>query len=418
MGSQPPFGSLDVPFDGAQVSGAVAVGGWALDDLEVARVLIYRDAQSTEPPGIVFLGTAVFVPGARPDVQRAYPTAPLNHRAGFGFMILTNMLPNQGTGGFRIHAVAQDVEGRETLLGSRMLFGLNTSATEPFGTIDTPAQGETIAGANYLNWGWALTPQPGMIPTDGSTIQVIVDGAPLGNVTYNLFRPDVSGAFPGLANTAGPVGYRAIDTTGLAEGLHTVSWVVTDTRPATSGVGSRYFTVANSADAQPPGQGSVSSGSPASSERLPVGEPPAAMTQEAAAVPIGVPAAPHSHRRAASIDVSPLSDAEVTVERDAGVKRRLRAGSDGARELTVAPTERLELGLKATSRGCEGTWAGYLVKGGELSDLPVGASLDRSGTFYWQPGPGFAGQFPLLFVRTDCHGNVERLPLRVTIRHR
>ncbi len=87
-------------------------------------------------------------------------------------------------------------------------------------------------GQNYLNWGWALTPQPAIIPTDGSTIQVIVDGAPVGNPTYNLFRPDVAGAFPGLANTNGPVGYRAIDTTGLAEGLHTISWTVTDTRPA------------------------------------------------------------------------------------------------------------------------------------------------------------------------------------------
>jgi hypothetical protein len=419
VGSQPPFGWLDVPADGAQVSGAVAVGGWALDDLEVARVLIYRDAHSTEPPGIVFLGTAVFVPGARPDVQQAYPTTPLNHRAGFGFMILTNMLPNQGTGGFRIHAVAQDVEGRETLLGSRTIFGLNSLATQPFGTIDTPAQGETIAGANYLNWGWALTPQPGMIPTDGSTIQVIVDGAPVGNVTYNLFRPDVSGAFPGLANTAGPVGYHAIDTTALAEGLHTVSWVVTDTRPATSGIGSRYFTVANSADAQPPsGQGSVSSGSPASSKGPAAEGPPAAVTQAAAARPIGVPAAPLSQRRVASIGMSPLSDADVTVQRDAGVERRLRAGRDGARELTIAPTERLELALHTASKACEGTWAGYLVKAGALTDLPVGASLDPAGTFYWQPGPGFAGQFPLLFVRTDCQGNVERLPLHVTIQPR
>ena len=41
-------------------------------------------------------------------------------------------------------------------------------------------------------------------------------------------------------------------------------------------------------------------------------------------------------------------------------------------------------------------------QGEVLSDLPVGASLDPSGTFYWQPGPGFAGRFPLLFVRTDC----------------
>ena len=118
--SQPPFGSLDAPGDGAQVSGAVAIGGWALDDLGVARVLVYREAESPEVPGLVFLGTAVFVPGARPDVARVYPTAPFNDRAGFGFMILTNMLPNQGNGGVRIHVVAQDVEGRETLLGSRI----------------------------------------------------------------------------------------------------------------------------------------------------------------------------------------------------------------------------------------------------------------------------------------------------------
>ena len=139
--------------------------------------------------------------------------------------------------------------------------GVNASATQPFGTIDAPAQGETIAGQNYLNWGWALTPQPAMIPTDGSSIQVIVDGAPVGNPTYNLFRPDVL-HLSGLANTSGPVGYRALDTTALAEGLHTVSWTVTDSLGATSGLGSRYFTVANAADAQPPpGQGSVASAS-------------------------------------------------------------------------------------------------------------------------------------------------------------
>jgi hypothetical protein len=411
VGSQPPFGSLDVPGDGSQVSGAVAVGGWALDDLEVARVLVYREAESPETPGLVFLGTAVFVPGARPDVARAYQTAPLNDRAGFGFMILTNMLPNQGNGGVRIHVVAQDVEGRETLLGSRSIYGRNASATQPFGTIDRPAQGETIGGQSYLNWGWALTPQEAMIPIDGSTIQVIVDGASVGNVTYNLFRPDVSGAFPGLANSAGPIGYRAIDTTALAEGLHTISWLVTDSRGATSGLGSRYFTVANAADAQPPaGQSSATATERASVEDV--------VSHEAAATPVGVPAAPLRRRQAASLDTAPLSDADVTVQRDAGARRWLRASDAGERELTIAPTERLELALHTASKGCDGTWAGYLVKAGTLTDLPVGASLDPAGTFYWQPGPGFAGQFPLLFVRTDCQGHVERLPLYVTIQTR
>src|SRR4029453_10150844 len=117
----------------------------------------------------------------------------------------------------------------------------------PFGTIDTPGQGDTIAGSAYLNWGWALTPQPAMIPFDGSTIGVIVDGAPVGTLTYNLFRQDVSGLFPGLANSNGPVGYRLMDTTGLTEGLHPISWGVTEDPGGTSGVGSRFFAVANSA---------------------------------------------------------------------------------------------------------------------------------------------------------------------------
>ena len=417
VGSLPPFGSLDLPGDGWQVSGAVAIGGWALDDLEVARVLIYRDSESPEPPGIVFLGTAVFVPGARPDVEQVYPTAPLNDRAGFGFMILTNALPNQGTGGFRIHVFAQDVEGHETLLGSRTLFGLNASATEPFGTIDTPRQGETIAGQSYLNWGWALTPQPGLIPTDGSTIQVIIDGAPVGNVNYNLFRPDVAAAFPGLANTGGPVGYRAIDTTALAEGLHTVSWTVSNTLGMTSGLGSRFFTVANSADAQPQGQASLSTGAMESRARMAAEASLTAATKEAPATPIGVPAAPHSRRRAASVDSSPLSDVDVTVARDIGARRPLRAGRDGVRALTLASMERLELALTVPQKGCEGTWAGYLVKAGELTDLPVGASLDPSGTFYWLPGPGFAGRFSFLFVRTGCDGKEERLPVTITIKN-
>ena len=388
VGSMPPFGSLDLPLDRAQVSGAAVVGGWALDDLEVARVLIYRNAFAGEPAGLVFLGTPVFVPGARPDVERAYPTTPRNDRAGFGFMILTNMLPNQGNGEFRIHAIAQDVEGRETVLGSRTIFGLNASATQPFGTIDTPAQGETIAGQNYLNWGWALTPQPAMIPTDGSTIQVIVDGAPVGNPIYNLFRPDVSGLFPGLANTSGPVGYRALDTTALAEGLHTVSWTVTDTLGGRSGLGSRYFTVANAADAQPPpGQGSVASASGESNAREVV-EPAAA---EAAATPVGVPSAPHNRRRAASLEPLSLSDADVTIQRQIGRRQSLRAGDNQPRELTIAPLERIELALDAPSKQCVGTWSGYLVRGEVLSDLPVGASLDPSGTVLLAARPGLRG---------------------------
>ncbi len=58
------------------------------------------------------------------------------------------------------------------------------------------------------------------------------------------------------------------------------------------------------------------------------------------------------------------------------------------------------------------------MKNGVLSDLPVGASLDAVGTFYWQTGPGFAGRFPLLFVRTDCRGEKQGVSIVVTIQSR
>jgi len=369
-------------------------------------VRIYRDNVAGEPAGLIFLGTAVFIPGARPDVQQAASGVPHNDRAGFGFMILTNQLPNQGNGNFRIHAIAEDAEGHSTLLGSRTIVVNNATAQVPFGTIDTPAQGGTVAGTNYINFGWALTPRPAMIPTDGSTIQVIVDGAPVGNPAYNFFRSDVSSAFPGLANSDGPVGYRALDTTALAEGLHTISWSVADSRPATTGIGSRYFTVANSADAQSSTSGGVKTPDTTATETTDV------------ATPLSAAAAPDAGRSAQSLAVSADATAatsDVAVQRGDGPKRRLRINDDGTGALTLAPTERIAVTLGDADDICPATWAGYLVKDGVLTDLPVGASLDPAGTFYWQTGPGFAGQFPLMFVRTNCRGEKQQVPVKVTI---
>src|SRR6185503_7214011 len=76
--SAAPQGSFDTPVDGSTgVTGSVAVTGWAVDDVEVARVRILRDPVAGEPAGaLVFLGDAVLVDGARPDIQAGFPTAP------------------------------------------------------------------------------------------------------------------------------------------------------------------------------------------------------------------------------------------------------------------------------------------------------------------------------------------------------
>ncbi|HEY6390751.1 MAG TPA: hypothetical protein VIX89_05715 [Bryobacteraceae bacterium] len=47
---------------------------------------------------------------------------------------------------------------------------------------------------------------------------------------------------------------------------------------------------------------------------------------------------------------------------------------------------------------------------GEPHALPIGSTL-RGGVFYWQPGPGFLGEYKLQFERPDG----TRIPVRVNI---
>ena len=143
-----------------------------------------------------------------------------------------------------LHAFARDVDGHSTLLGSRVITATNASAQLPFGTIDTPLQGETVSGT-IVNFGWALTSVPNTIPTDGSTIGVYVDGIFVGRPVYNNFRSDIAALFPGLNNTNGAVGYFMLDTTLLTNGVHTIAWGVVDDVGNAQGIGSRYFTVSN-----------------------------------------------------------------------------------------------------------------------------------------------------------------------------
>jgi hypothetical protein len=238
-----PRGAVDSPEDNAVVAGEVPVTGWAIDDVGLAAVRIYRNPTAGET-GPIFIGDATFVPSARPDVEAAFPGQPLNERAGWGYMLLTNMLPGGGNGTFTLTVTAIDLEGHEVTIGQRRIVCQNNLALLPFGTIDTPRQGETVSGT-FVNFGWALTGQPRSIPVDGSTIDVYIDGVFVGHPTYGFARSDIQGLFPGYANTDTAVGFYVIDTTQLNNGLHSIFWVVRDNSGAAQGIGSRFFTVAN-----------------------------------------------------------------------------------------------------------------------------------------------------------------------------
>jgi hypothetical protein len=249
----PAFGSMDTPMNNTlNAAGAVGVTGWALSSVGIGTVGVWRDPVNGETPaanGLVFLANATQIVGARPDVAAAYPNYPDNNW-GWGVQVLTNELPGTnnlplGNGTYTFHALAVDNDGYSTDVGAATISVNNTASALPFGTIDTPTQGGMASGTAFVNFGWAVTPLPSSIPTDGSTIGVYIDNVLVGHPVYNNYRMDIATLFPGLANSAGAVGYYLIDTTQFTNGLHTISWTVTDSAGHASGLGSRFFNIQN-----------------------------------------------------------------------------------------------------------------------------------------------------------------------------
>jgi hypothetical protein len=139
--------------DNATVSGSIAITGWALDDGGLENVKIYLVQGKTQ----TYIGDAIFVEGARPDVAAAYPEYPSHTKAGWGYMMLTNFLPGGGNGTFVLSVVATDLADKTTELGKKTIIADNAHAVKPFGTIDTPTQGGMATGSRSVNWGWVMS---------------------------------------------------------------------------------------------------------------------------------------------------------------------------------------------------------------------------------------------------------------------
>lgn len=376
----PPFGPFETPLNNSVVRSSVPFTGWALDDVEVDNVKIYN--------GDSYVGDAVFVEGPRPDVEQAHPDYPLNYRAGWGYMMLTNFLPNGGNGTYHVKAVAMDSEGKQTTLGTKTIICDNEHAVKPFGAIDTPTQGGTASGSSFINWGWALTPQPKHIPNDGSTINVWVDSVNLGHPHYNNYRKDIAELFPDFANSDGAVGYFYFDTTGYADGVHTIMWTAADNEGSTDGIGSRYFTIDNTSGGDS----------------------------------IKAIAAPQNHKYSPPIRVQQLKN--LPIDRRSPVKmrkgfgkdiipREIYAGDDGLIQIEIKECGRIELDL-SSSFSDTSKISGYMLAGNRVLSLPIGSTL-KDGVFYWMPGVAFFGKYRLVFIEQGPYGNMNRKDIMVKI---
>ncbi len=333
------------------------------------NVEIYRNAVPGEQTlnGRVFLGNGTFVAGSRPDIAAQHPEYVSRNNAGWSYALLTNTLPNsdgssgKGNGTYQLSVIIQDSE-KQLPVVFRTISVSNGNFSKPFGTIDTPAPGAIISGKSYVNFGWALTPQPALIPFDGSTINVFVDGKPQGALaSYNNFRADIAATLPGYQNSNGAVGLAKLDTTALSNGQHTIAWSVTDNNNQSNSVGNRTFTVLDGTTA--------------------------AQSQEAFADrPAQKPRAPFG----AHVLLRTGYDLDAPLE-------RLAPDRSWTYAIVIEQLDRLELRLvDIDSRPV--ACSAYLAYGEENLPLPVGSTLDpETCTFYWQIDASFLGDYPFVF---------------------
>ena len=212
---------------------------------------------------------------------------------------------------------------------------------------------------------------------------------------------------PSNANSNGAAGYFYLDTTGYANGVHSIQWTAKDNAGNIDGIGSRYFTIANT--------GGTSS----------------QMKSGVFNIQLSMLNVKH-----VEISSNPVDYSEpIGIRKGFRENERLQEiypDDSGVLDIKIRELERVEIHLDRTAwrmaqsseqivkTKMEGgpvnhNWMGFLVIGDQLRTLPVGSTLDREkGIFYWQPGVGFVGDYEFVFVSTG-EINKRKVKIRVKI---
>jgi hypothetical protein len=202
--------TIDRPAAQGASSGVVNAFGWAIDDIEaITSVAISIDGVS--------YGNAAYG-GSRPDVCAAFPGRAGCPNVGWNFLLDTRLLSD---GPHVFGVTSTSASGRHSTITSP--FSVSNATGNPIRiTIDSPALNGTLAGTVQA-FGWALESGDQI-----ASVQILVDGILYGAANYGDSRPDVCALYssPSCAN----VGWHFfLDTTGLANGVHTFIVQATDT---------------------------------------------------------------------------------------------------------------------------------------------------------------------------------------------
>lgn len=232
--------SIDTPgTQSGPFSGVPAFGGWAVDDYTgISSVGVAVD-------GIPY-GNAAYG-GNRADVCKVFPGRPGCPNVGWNFLIDTTRI---GDGTHTLAITARPVNGQSyTATMSFRVANQGSSGNSTLVDIDHPSSSDGAFSGTASFFGWAFNDNDPI-----ATVQLFVDGISKGNAALGGERIDVCTKFPGRPGCPN-VGWNAmVDTTSLADGMHTLE-VTATTTAGQRATASAAFSVANGPS---PGPTSVS----------------------------------------------------------------------------------------------------------------------------------------------------------------
>jgi len=372
-----PFGAFEAPADGSSFGASIVLSGWALDDVAMRAVKIFR---KTGEKTKTLLGKAVFVAGARPDIETEYPSYPQNYKAGWSYTLKASRLPGGGAGAFTIQAYAVDTFGHSVLLGEKTLTGTG-AAGSPGAAVMTLGEHDILEedriAAGFTVW---------------------IDGMAAGHSVDGGFRE----GFP--------------NKTKYADGWHTIAWNAADSSGGSGAIRSWYFKIDRRAETARASQTETEDedSSPVIGRR----EPAVGSVSGIAAIPIEGMAP--VFLKSGFADVRPAEtvypDADGSIRIRFPRLSRLAIYLNREQSFESEAEERARAARILAANRKDSRFRAYALVGVELRPLPIGASFDAGdGILYWQPGPGFFGEHRFVILDAET---LTRKAITVTIFNR
>jgi hypothetical protein len=233
------LGSIDVPVDGATVSGYVQVIGFALDGNLVSNVDVFVDGTDEANRVSAAGGANINLP--RPDVIQFFPqyagTAGQNpgYQASFKASLFSN-------GAHTVYVRVTDVNGCSYFLAPRAVTIDNTLNQPPFGGVDFPLPDSGVSANGVLEVaGWALDDRK------VDHVDVFIDGLIERQAVTGIYRADVAANYPDNPQAIVAGFILNVDSTRYANGVHVVTVKAVDDQGQQSFLGSRRIQIFNNA---------------------------------------------------------------------------------------------------------------------------------------------------------------------------